>query len=129
MCSRNYTIEQSTITAIINILVGFLGAFTINYFAKRLKLQTEFAKVCFGLASISTILMMVSLNTYENLWLIALGFGGFGFFGYAAFPMSLELAAEEAFPIDACFPEACVHIVSNSSAIIMVLLGRVKNRV
>ena len=63
-------------------------------------------------------------DTYDHLWWIALGFGGFGFFGYSAFPMSLELAAEEAFPIDASFPEACVHIISNSSAIVMVLLGK-----
>ena len=33
-------------------------------------------------------------------------------------------SAEEAFPIDASFPEASVHIISNSSAIVMVLLGK-----
>ena len=39
--------------------------------------------------------------------------------------MSLELAVEESYPIDASISEACVHIVSNSSAIFMVLLGKV----
>ena len=39
--------------------------------------------------------------------------------------MSLELAVEESYPIDASISEACVHIVSNSSAIFLVLLGKV----
>ena len=59
------------------------------------------------------------------IFFIAIGFGGFGLFGYAAFPMSLELAVEESYPIDASISEACVHIVSNSSAIFLVLLGKV----
>ena len=112
-------------TALLNILLGFSGALVFNYIAKRLRLQEDFAKVTFGLASISTIVMMMALNTYEKLWWISLGFAGFGFFGYAAFPMSLELAAEESFPIDASFSEAGVHIISNSSAILLVLLGKV----
>ena len=64
----------------------------------------------------------------RNYILLAIGFGGFGFFGYAAFPMSLELAVEESYPIDASISEACVHIVSNSSAIFLVLLGKVKTK-
>lgn len=125
MCSRNYSIEESTLTAVLNIILGFFGAFVFNYLAKRLHKQIEFAKVIYGLACISTILLVMALNTYGKLWWIALGFGGFGFFGYAAFPMSLELAAEETYPIDASFSEACVHIVSNSTAIVLVLLGNV----
>ena len=41
----------------------------------------------------------MGLNQYDKLWWIALGFGGFGFFGYAFFPLILELAVEETFPI------------------------------
>ena len=101
----------------------FSGAFVLNYFAKRLKLQIDFAKVSMGLAWISGIILLVALNTYDNLWLICLAFGGFGFFGYAAFPMSLELAAEESYPIDPSVSEGCVHIMGNLSAIILVTLG------
>ena len=61
----------------------------------------------------------------RNSNILEIGFGGFGLFGYAAFPMSLELAVEESYPIDASISEACVHIVSNSSAIFLVLLGKV----
>ena len=69
--SRPFT--ESTLTALVNIFVGFLGAFILNYLAKRLRLQIDFAKVAFGLAGISTILMMMALNTYDRLWLIVLG--------------------------------------------------------
>ena len=65
--------------------------------------------------------MTIALNTYDNLRWIALGFKGFGFYGYAAFPMSLELAAEETYPKDASFSEAFVHMASNGLAIVMVL--------
>ena len=105
-------------------LFNSLGAFVLNYLAKRLKLQIDFAKVSFSLTCFSTILLSMGLNTYENLWWICIAFGGFGFFGYAAFPMSLELAVEESYPIDASISEACVHIVSNSTAIFLVLLGK-----
>ena len=47
----------------------------------------------------------MGLNTYENLWWICIAFGGFGFFGYASFPMALELAVEETYPIDASISE------------------------
>ena len=71
LCSRPFT--ESTLTALVNIFVGFLGAFILNYLAKRLRLQIDFAKVAFGLAGISTILMMMALNTYDRLWWVALG--------------------------------------------------------
>ena len=70
-CSRPFT--ESTLTALVNIFVGFLGAFILNYLAKRLRLQIDFAKVAFGLAGISTILMMMALNTYDRLVWVALG--------------------------------------------------------
>ena len=60
-------------TALVNILVGFFGAFVLNYLAKRLRLQIDFAKVAFGLASISTIIMTMALNSYDRLWMVALG--------------------------------------------------------
>ena len=125
MCSRNYTINQSTWTAILNILVGFFGAFTINYMAKRYKLQVETAKVGYALACISTIFLMIALNTYDQLWFIMIGFGGFGFFGYAAYPMSLELAVEESYPIDASICEGFIHIATNASTLLLILLGNV----
>ena len=68
-------------------------------------MQVEFAKVSFGICCLSTVLLMMALNTYDHLWWIALAFGGFGFFGYAAYPMSLELAVEESYPIDASISE------------------------
>ena len=86
-------------------LFNSLGAFVLNYLAKRLKLQIDFAKVSFSLTCFSTILLSMGLNTYENLWWICLAFGGFGFFGYASFPMALELAVEETYPIDASISE------------------------
>ena len=89
----------------ISILLFCLGAIILNFFAKRKKMQVEFAKVSFGICCLSTVLLMMALNTYDHLWWIALAFGGFGFFGYAAYPMSLELAVEESFPIDASISE------------------------
>jgi FLVCR family MFS transporter 7 len=112
-------------TAVINIIVGFIGAFLLNFFAKKTKMQTDFAKVSFALACTSTIMMMMALDQYHKLWWISAGFAGFGFFGYAAYPMTLELAVEETYPLDASMSEAFVHIVSNSSAIFLVLLGNI----
>ena len=76
-----------------------VGAFVINVLAKRWKLQIEFGKISFGIASVSNIIMMMGMKSYDKLWWIALGFAGFGIFGYAAFPLMLELAVEETFPI------------------------------
>ena len=81
------------------LTLGLVGAFVINVLAKRWKLQIEFGKISFGIASVSNIIMMMGMKTYDKLWWIALGFSGFGFFGYAAFPLMLELAVEETYPI------------------------------
>ena len=42
--------------------------------------------------------------------LICIGLAGFGFFGFSAYPMALELAAEATYPIDASISESWVHV-------------------
>ena len=87
--------------------------------------------------------MAMGLNQYDKLWWIALGFGGFGFFGYAFFPLILELAVEETFPIgkyntkvsnvpihtyllaDASISEALIHMNVNITAILGTVLSNV----
>ena len=59
----------------------FTTSFVINVLAKRWKLQIEFGKISFGIASVSNIIMMMGMKTYDKLWWIALGFSGFGFRG------------------------------------------------
>jgi hypothetical protein len=42
--------------------------------------------------------------------LICIGLAGFGFFGFASYPMALEMAAEQTYPIDASMSESWVHV-------------------
>ena len=51
---------------------------------------------------------MISLK--DSFALICIGLAGFGFFGFAAYPMALELAAEAIYPIDASMSESWVHV-------------------
>jgi hypothetical protein len=46
----------------------------------------------------------------DSFALICIGLAGFGFFGFAAYPMALELAAEAVYPIDASMSESWVHV-------------------
>ncbi len=89
MCSRNYTTTESSLTAVANIAAGFVGAFSINLAAKKYGTQIEASKVCYSLACLSTIFMLMGVDRTDSIYWIAITFGGFGFFGYAAFPMSL----------------------------------------
>lgn len=63
------------------------------------------------IASTSLICNLLSCwSLKDSFALICIGLAGFGFFGFAAYPMALELAAEAIYPIDSSMSESWVHV-------------------
>ena len=78
--------------------------------AKRIGKTKDIAKACYALACLFVILFSVAVVREGAFAFICIGLAGFGFFGIAAYPMALELAAEATYPIDASMSESWVHV-------------------
>ena len=78
--------------------------------AKRIGKTKDIAKACYALACLFVIMFSVAVVREGAFAFICIGLAGFGFFGIAAYPMALELAAEATYPIDASMSESWVHV-------------------
>ncbi len=102
--------EQSTTGSIINLTIGFSGAVIISLIAKRFGRNQEMAKVCYAIASLFVVLFSISIIRQDSFAIICIGLAGFGFFGFAGYPMAMELALEASYPIEASISESWVHV-------------------
>ncbi len=68
------------------------------------------AKVCYAIASLFVVLFSISIIRQDSFAIICIGLAGFGFFGFASYPMAMELAVEASYPIDASISESWVHV-------------------
>ena len=94
MCPLGYGDLTAGVSAGALILAGLLGSFLIGLTARRYSRQLDFAKVCWPLAAMSGIFLVMSLR-FANIYpAILISLMGFGFFGLGAFPLCLELAVE-----------------------------------
>jgi uncharacterized membrane protein YeaQ/YmgE (transglycosylase-associated protein family) len=103
-------LEQSTTGSIVNLIIGFSGAVIISLIAKRFGKNQEIAKVSYVIASLFVVLFSIAVIRQDSFAIICIGLAGFGFFGFAAYPMAMELAVEASYPIDASISESWVHI-------------------
>ena len=81
--------------------------------------QVDGVKFSFGLSSIACIGLLLCLRLPDIFGLILLFAFLFGFFGVSSYPLFLELAVEDAYPLDPVISE--VEIQSNVSKITILL--------
>ena len=71
----------------------------------RYFLQVDGVKFSFGLSSIACIGLLLCLRLPDIFGLILLFAFLFGFFGVSSYPLFLELAVEDAYPLDPVISE------------------------
>jgi len=84
----NVFLEESTIAAIVNLLVGFGGAVVLSLATRRFGRAEDVAKISFALSSMFVILFCMTVVRGGSFALICIGLAGFGFFGFAGKAMT-----------------------------------------
>lgn len=123
MCSKNYTQKESSLAAMLAIIPGFVGAFSIGTLARKTGRQQEFGKGGYGVAAIATVGFVVALGYPDMFSVIAVCMSVYGFFGVAAFPINLELILEHTFPMDAVMGECWIHTWGQIFSVAIVVAG------
>ena len=109
MCSRNYSVAQSSLAAILNVLIGLIGGFTLGPLARKHGLQVEFGKCGTVITCAFMIALAMCLRESGVYPGIVIFLSLYGLFGIAAYPMNLELMTETTYPMDPIMGECWVH--------------------
>ena len=122
MCSVGYTSQQMGISTASFSSSGVVGGILIGFLAKKTGKQVTAFKVFYCMASIVCIALMLILREpnllFPTMGLLML----FGFFSIGCFPLSLELAAEETFPLDPVYAETLMHFPAQFLALVLIPL-------
>merc|ERR1711892_104758 len=122
MCSVGYSSKQiGTMTALL-MASGSAGGITVSAVARKLQNQVAILKISYSLSAIAFIASLLQLREpnlfYSTLFTMML----FGFFAIGCFPLSLELAVEESFPLEPVYSETTMHFPAYAYAFILVNL-------
>ncbi|KAG1681803.1 Solute carrier family 49 member A3 [Nymphon striatum] len=111
LCSRGYSDDFTGLCGALLIASGLVGAGITGTIVDKTKTFTEATKICFCFAAFSAIFFSIIVQKHGLEIPVALSCCLVGFFGFAAYPVGLELGVECSYPV----PEA------TSSGIIIVL--------
>ena len=99
LCVKGYSDTFSGIMGALLIVSGLIGAAASGVYVDKTKKFEETVKCSLCIAGLFACSLSVSLQ-YEHVeWWIALSIFGFGAFGFAIYPIGLELGVEVTYPV------------------------------
>jgi len=123
MCSVGYTASQIGATTAAIMLLGCAGGIVVGQLARRSGLGTvSVLKVSYCASTTCLIGGLLLLREHHLLPVLLPTLGLFGLFGVGCLPLSLELAAEETFPLQPAFSETLIHVPGQLYGAVLVAL-------
>ncbi|XP_074641189.1 solute carrier family 49 member A3-like isoform X1 [Tubulanus polymorphus] len=124
LCPRGYSDKFSGLCGALMVGCGILGAGLAGLIVDKTKKFEEVAKIAFLLSALSSIVFSV-ISKYRDMdVLIAASISTFGFFGFAVYPVVLELGVECTFPISEGTSGGLINMSGQIiGVIIMVVVG------
>ncbi|KAH7724493.1 Protein C05G5.1 [Aphelenchoides avenae] len=102
LCVKGYANSFSGFMGALMIVSGLIGSGACGAFVDKTRLFEEAMKICLCIAAVSGCSLLIALQ-YEGVeWWIAVSIAGFGAFGFAIYPVGLEMGVETTYPV----PEA-----------------------
>ncbi|XP_068127424.1 solute carrier family 49 member A3-like isoform X2 [Hyperolius riggenbachi] len=99
LCFRGYPNYISGLCGALFIFFGGIGALICGLYVDRTKKFTEVVKICFGITAMLFAVFAVVSNLRDQPFLLASVCSLMGFFGFALYPISMELAVECSYPV------------------------------
>uniref|UniRef100_A0AC34GV10 Major facilitator superfamily (MFS) profile domain-containing protein n=1 Tax=Panagrolaimus sp. ES5 TaxID=591445 RepID=A0AC34GV10_9BILA len=128
LCVKGYSDSFSGFMGALLIVSGLIGSAVSGVFVDKTRKFEETMKVCFCLAGIAASSLSISLQ-HENVeWWISLSIFCFGAFGFAIYPIGLELGVEITYPVAEATSSGILIMVGQIQGVIYlvttVLLAR-----
>ncbi|XP_075681646.1 solute carrier family 49 member A3 isoform X2 [Rhinoderma darwinii] len=99
LCFKGYSNFISGLCGALFILFGAIGALLCGLYVDRTKKFTEVVKICFALTAFTVIGFAVASNLKNMAPLLVVICSLLGFFGFAIYPIAMELAVECSYPV------------------------------
>ncbi|KAM8961882.1 solute carrier family 49 member A3 [Pelodytes ibericus] len=122
LCFNGYSNFFSGLCGALFIFFGVAGALVCGLYVDKTKQFTEVVKICLSMASLASIAFAVASNFRNQTLLLAIVCSLFGFFGFAVYPIAMELAVECSYPIGEGTSTGLIFISGQVQGLIYMLI-------
>lgn len=122
LCVKGYSNDLAGLCGALFVVFGILGAFLLGLYVDRTKKFIEVTKISFCLAALASIAFAVVSQMRTQGIAVAVVSSLFGMFGFAIYPISMELAVECSYPIGEATSAGLIFISGQIQGIIFIML-------
>ncbi|XP_077777448.1 solute carrier family 49 member A3 [Podarcis muralis] len=122
LCVNGYSNFFAGLSGALFIVSGLIGAFCLGLYVDRTKKFTEATKVFLCLAALASIGFAVVSQLRNQTYALATISSLFGFFGFAIYPVAMELAVECSYPVGEGSSSGLIFVISQLLGVVLMLL-------
>ena len=102
---------------------GFIGSIITGLIVEKFGHMEEVAKICFAIGSLVSVLISEFLRKSEQQIIVAVCCALFGVFGFGMYPLGLELAVENTYPLDEAAGVALIFLSGQIQGAILIMIS------
>lgn len=122
MCVQGYTNDFAGICGALFIVFGIVGAGVLGVYVDKTKHFIEVTKINLSLTALACIAFSVVSLLREQKATIAAVCSLFGFFGYAIYPVAMELSVECSYPVGEATSAGLLFISGQVQSVLYIIL-------
>uniref|UniRef100_A0A8C6Z6K4 Solute carrier family 49 member 3 n=1 Tax=Nothoprocta perdicaria TaxID=30464 RepID=A0A8C6Z6K4_NOTPE len=122
LCEKGYSNVFAGLNGALFTMCGLLGAFLLGLYVDRTRRFIESTKICFCLSALASIVFAVASRFRHQAITLAVASSLFGFFGFAIYPIAMELAVECSYPVGEGTSTGLIFVVSQVQGVILMIL-------
>ncbi|NWU90936.1 S49A3 protein, partial [Upupa epops] len=122
LCEKGYSNEFAGLNGALFTVCGLFGAFLLGLYVDRTRKFIESTKICYSLSALASIMFAVISRFRHQAILLAITSSLFGFFGFATYPIAMELAVECSYPVGEGTSTGLIFVVSQIQGMILMIL-------
>ncbi|CAL1538983.1 unnamed protein product [Lymnaea stagnalis] len=124
LCPQNYDNNFAGLCGALMIAAGAVGAVIAGVIADKTKKFSEVTKIGFCLSTLCGIAFVQMARLREQAIAVATSITLFGFFGFAIYPTSLEMAVELTYPVAEATSTGIIFLSGQIQGIVFMLLAQ-----
>lgn len=122
LCVNGYSDSFAGLIGALVTVFGLIGAFFLGLYVDRTKKFIESTKISLCLTALTSIAFAVVSQLRNQTYALATIGSLFGFFGFAAYPVSLELAVECSYPVGEGMSSGLIFVISQVQGVILMIV-------
>ncbi|KAH0628449.1 hypothetical protein JD844_009630 [Phrynosoma platyrhinos] len=122
LCVNGYSDFFSGVSGALFTVSGLIGAFFLGLYVDRTKKFTEATKICLCLTALASIAFAVVSQLRNQTYALAAISSLFGLFGFAVYPVAMELAVECSYPVGEGTVSGLIFVTSQLLGVLFMLL-------